>query len=96
MRLTELKPRWTGYPKLHMGLTFLCPHCLDQRIGVSFWPWITLEGCPKLENLNQPEDKTKLWTWCGGESFDNITLNPSVNVEMFGHWHGFIINGETK
>jgi hypothetical protein len=29
-----------------------------------------------------------------GESFDTLTLNPSVGFDSIGHWHGRITNGE--
>jgi hypothetical protein len=31
-----------------------------------------------------------------GETFDTLTLTPSVDVGGFGHWHGFITNGEIQ
>lgn len=29
-----------------------------------------------------------------GETFDTLTLTPSINAEAAGHWHGFITNGD--
>jgi hypothetical protein len=29
-----------------------------------------------------------------GDTFETLSLFPSINVEDEGHWHGFISNGE--
>lgn len=31
-----------------------------------------------------------------GESFETLTLTPSVDASGFGHWHGFIVGGEAR
>lgn len=39
MRLTELSPRWLNKYNMegvHIGITFLCPICLEQRALVKF------------------------------------------------------------
>lgn len=42
------------------------------------------------------------WTRAGvkwhrsGDTFETLTLSPSVNCEGFGHWHGNIAGGEVK
>jgi hypothetical protein len=28
-----------------------------------------------------------------GETFETLTLTPSVDCSAWGHWHGFITNG---
>lgn len=97
MRLADLQPRWTGHDGLRMGITFLCPHCRTQRIGFQFWPWIVdLPGVTldKLANPADPFADGKTWQRLAGETFDTLTVTPSVNVEFYGHWHGVITNGE--
>ncbi len=80
------------------GVTFLCPHCMTQRLGVHFNPPIDPQGWwdkiqrPTYEGIN-------VWTREGGETFDTLTLTPSIdttqpNIDFPGHWHGFIRNGE--
>jgi hypothetical protein len=81
-----------------MGLTFLCPHCKEQRLGVQFYPWIVNPPLT-LEMLTKPADPFadgKMWHRTGGETFETLTLLPSVNVEFYGHWHGVIESGEIK
>jgi hypothetical protein len=29
-----------------------------------------------------------------GDTFDTLTLSPSVDASPSGHWHGFVRNGE--
>jgi len=103
MRLSDLEPRWiTGKrsdaleakgKRGDVGLSFLCPHCREVRLAVPFAP---------------PIDEGILWLWAGwdnqfkgrpiwtrtGETFDTITLTPSIDVSASGHWHGFIQGGD--
>lgn len=31
-----------------------------------------------------------------GDTFETLTLKPSVDASGWGHWHGWITNGEVK
>lgn len=100
MKLTDLKPRWTGYPgPIYDGISFLCPHCMAQRLAINFRPAID----PNLlwDKIVQPSYEGKnVWKRISGDSFDNLSINPSVDasdaIEFKNHWHGFIIDGEIK
>ena len=95
MRLTELNPRRVGVGdenNIINGVTFDCPHCRVQRLGVMFHPPIDAGGWMargvtlfhgQLEWQRQ------------GDTFENLTLTPSINtrIDVAGHWHGFITNG---
>lgn len=37
-------------------------------------------------------EAARLWERTG-EDFDDLTLSPSVDASVLGHWHGFIRNG---
>ena len=37
----------------------------------------------------------KRWTKTG-DTFDTMTLTPSIDTSAAGHWHGFITNGEIQ
>ncbi len=99
MRLTGLAPRWAGYGSVWNAVTFLCPHCGTQRLGVTFDPPIDPEGWwprmtrPTYEGMN-------VWRREGGDTFDTLTLSPSLDfsaparIDFVGHWHGHITNGE--
>src|SRR6266568_831383 len=88
MRLTELNPEWfTNDQSQRVGVTFDCPHCTGDKKERLFVPFKNpLDGASAME---------KVTTWQReGESFDTLTLNPSINY--VGHWHGFIRNGEIQ
>lgn len=115
MKLTDLEPRWgqdvrmnhhgkgqSNFPPdgFRNAITFLCPHCRRQRLGVSFQPplgpldWLT-PGQPIAAS-------ERVWTRESGEAFDTLTLSPSIDtsadpvgrIDFAGHWHVFIRTGE--
>lgn len=99
MKLTELHPRWTGYGEgenqIIDGITFDCPHCQTQRLGVHFTPPIDRAGwIAKGTYITQWPLQWKRT----GETFETLTLAPSIDansrIDVSGHWHGFITNGE--
>lgn len=66
-----------------MGVSFWCPCCRKVRIAVFFAN--PIDGKP-------PSDDHKLWTR-SGETYETLTLTPSIDASAHGHWHGFIRNG---
>jgi Family of unknown function (DUF6527) len=95
MRLTDLEPRWYALNGRRIGLTFNCPHCLTQRLGVPFHQrgHETMEDGYILAN-HGATDAQHIWTLGGQHDFNTITLSPSIDASASGHWHGFITNGE--
>jgi hypothetical protein len=100
MRLRDLNPRWAcdadiviGGIKQHfegrtgMAVSFDCPHCRVIRLAVWF-------GNP-IDGLPPTDDATHLWQR-SGETFDALTLTPSIDASKEGHWHGFITAGEIQ
>jgi hypothetical protein len=93
MRLIDLDPRWyvfeAGGPRV--GLTFECPHCRSERLGVTFHH----RGHEAIEDayIAAKHPTAHVWT-LEGDSFENLTLSPSVDASSSGHWHGFVTNGE--
>lgn len=98
MKLTDLNPRWAidadiivGGQVVHdehrqeMGLTFDCPHCRTTRLGVFLAN--PIDGGPPSD------DGGKLWHR-DGDSFETLTLSPSIDASAHGHWHGSITKGE--
>jgi len=94
MKLTDLNPRW--YVLQHdgpiVGLTFDCPHCRTERLGVKFHH-SGQEAMIDAYIMAHSPDTNHIWTMTG-EAFDNLSLSPSVDASASGHWHGFITNGE--
>lgn len=104
MRLTALAPRWVALhgwvgPDFLIGVSFLCPHCQVQRLAVLFDPPIDPAGIKS--EIGWPlqwgwANGQPIWNRTGADTFDTLTLMPSVDAGIAGHWHGFIENGEIK
>lgn len=103
-KLIDLGARWAGFgvPGLIDGVTFLCPHCVEkgirtQRLGVTFSPPIDPEGW--WDKISQPTYAGRLvWKRERGETFETLTLSPSLNmnegrIDFDNHWHGHIKDG---
>ncbi len=97
MKLPELEPRWYALESEgpRVGLTFDCPHCRTQRLGVLFHE----RGREAIEDEyikthHGNAADSYIWTLDGQEDFATLTLSPSVDASKYGHWHGWIKNGE--
>lgn len=109
MKLSALAPRWVGITgwssqkPFYVGLSFLCPHCgrgpcpecghsRDHRLAVAFWPPIDPENAaadfavPILDNGGHRR--------ISGETFDTLTLKPSIGFDDPPHFHGTITEGD--
>lgn len=104
MKLADLRPKWgvdadivLGGVIVHdesrtgMGITFQCPCCVGTpratRLGVFFRN--PVDGKPPSDDF----DAQHLWLRTG-TTFEDLSLSPSINASEYGHWHGFITNGE--
>jgi len=97
MKLSDLEPRYYvsgngGHP---IGITFDCPHCREsgQRLAIA----LHMDGTnfdPDPDNPQQFPAGETVWSIIGGDSFDNLSLSPSVDASQARHWHGHITNGE--
>ena len=89
----ELKPKWVtesvGGPII--GFTFLCPHCGEVRLPVWTGGGRNL-GVMKARGPHIAGPTDERWK-VTGKDFETISVFPSVDVR--GHWHGMIENGET-
>lgn len=100
MRLTELSPRWVrdGEGRHGQGMSFECPHCRAEYLGVWFANPVD-GGAPIEEEKRKYVDRQgkprirPLWHR-QGENFETLSLSPSIDASEVGHWHGFITNGE--
>jgi hypothetical protein len=67
---------------------------------VSFWPPIIPADCGLDQSLalqcaeQIPHDSFHVRV--SGETFDDLTINPSIGFERDGHWHGRITHGEMQ
>jgi hypothetical protein len=105
MKLSELDPRWftfmahpaEGIIAPIVGVSFLCPHCKNQRLAVRFEPAIDPTGIIATTGVIWPFGEGPTWHRTG-DNFDNLSLHPSIDasrceIQFGGHWHGFISNG---
>lgn len=106
MRLIDLNPRWVNLTnaapgvQFYTGVSFLCPTddhspcptCGAQRgrrLAVRFWPPIDPSDCLSLMG-DYPHKG--FHTRVSGETFDTLTIAPSIGFDPI--WHGNINNGE--
>ncbi len=101
MRLTDLNPRWLGLHNFdpnsvyHIGVGFEDPTHREQRLAVLFDPPIDPAGLAAKYGWGLPfPDKTH-WKRTG-DTFETLTLTPSIDASAHGLWHGFITNGEVS
>ncbi len=104
IKLTSLNPKWVGYggervtnadgsaiPERHgVGLSFLCP-CLGkcgQRVYLSFENPLDDKG--PIAN-----DGRDIWIRTG-DTFENLTLTPSIQRRASCSWHGYLTRGYLK
>jgi hypothetical protein len=95
MRLTDLNPRWIGFKDatLHYGVSFDCPTDRNRRLVVHFQPPIDPEGWLQ-RGVAIPTDREQFVWNRQGDTFETLTLSPSVDASKYGLWHGHIRNGE--
>lgn len=102
MRLVDLEPRWAidadiviggvtrHYDNRHgMAISFWCPcgcRGTDRETRLGVWFKNPIDGLPPTD------DADKLWGRVG-DTFETLTLSPSIDASHLGHWHGFIAGG---
>jgi hypothetical protein len=74
MKLTELDPHWTcdTLGRHGQGLSFECPVHRDHRLAVPFAN--PVDGGEKMTS------KRNFWWQRTGETFDTMTLGPSIDA----------------
>lgn len=99
MRLIDLEPQWLYRDDLRVGFIFRCPHCretwltclfvkLSTDAQIDIWPG----GEERLDVVPCREDFA--WKQQNGLSFNDMTVEPSLDASGSGHWHGRITKGE--
>lgn len=87
-RLVDLDPSWVLQDnRLGMGVVFLCPCCVGtERERYLFAMFRNpLDGGPGANEHPSWER--------AGDSFETLTLTPSIDASASGHWHGFVTAG---
>lgn len=99
MKLTELNPRWVGIHGwssesiFYIGVTFDSPLRRGQRLSALFANPIDPEGLMAKYGWGLPFPDQKHWQR-SGETFETLTLSPSLDFSRYGEWHGHITAGE--
>lgn len=102
MKLIDLEPSWLGFGQpwnqLKIGVSFLSPLGTGQHLGCLFKNPIDPLN---LGWLSDPSDNPELYggmhRWQrSGDTFETLTLTPSLDFSKYNEWHGFITNGEIK
>lgn len=96
-------------PDAKLGVRFNDPTDQSRRMAVFFDvpicgnPKVDLDAVkavqhdvdhPDWEQFHELHLGVNLHWRCEGDSFENLTLTPSIDGSKWGGWHGFITKGE--
>ncbi len=97
MKLLELNPRWVGLDNASFifGISFDCPTKREQRLVVFFDPPIDPFGWTEKGIVLPTFEGHKVWKR-EGDTFESLSLTPSIDASRYELWHGFITKGEIK
>lgn len=101
MKLVDLNPRWVFHGGEGISDKDGKPVPYREKIGIAFDCPCGKEDCSRvfLQFENPPDGEPKIsdpaWKRIG-ESFENMTLSPSIQRIGGCQWHGFLTNGEFK
>lgn len=97
MRLTDLSPAWVGTldGRHGTGVSFDCPCCRTRGGADRIVRRIHVMFVEPLDGGAPVRSHGPLWKRIG-ESFETLTLTPSVDASSDGHWHGHVTNGEAS
>jgi hypothetical protein len=90
MILTELNPKWVMDDTSGLDmLWFDCPAHPESKINGESTDWVSIRVSddPSVQRWRD----YPVWTRIGID-FRTLTIKPSI--DMRGHWHGFVTNGE--
>jgi len=107
MRLVDLDPRWLMKDDKRVGFVFKSPTLGDDMWMAIYEPHPGYHELWRAINAAFPEGKKNAkgftrsvqtmnarqsWT-VTGDTFETITVSPSLDGSPAGNWHGFIQNG---
>lgn len=107
VKLTDLNPQWIEIGGRRVGIAFDCPCCVGSKdpggpLATFFrnpvdggppHPILTFAQRYELDMLRDHHIGGTHWQRTG-ETFDTLTLSPSIDCSAWNHWHGFVRNGE--
>lgn len=95
MRLSELQPELKDAGEGACYLMFACPTHGVGHMEHADPTWNPpFEGFPDIVHIKIAPGCARpgVWGWNGERDFEKLTVTPSI--DMHGHWHGFVTNGE--
>lgn len=99
MRLVDLKPRWWGArDRRGLGMSFECP-CPVCRLAAheGYAYRIVIAFSNPLDGGEPAADIVAGPHWHReGDSFEDLSVTPSIDASHRGHWHGFISQGDVR
>lgn len=111
MKLVDLDPRWLEKGGRRIGFTFKCPCCNGKNRLTCFTEPTPFKEQVKLMHAamhSTPEDDDdwpinwvpanagSKWTLSNLDSFETMTVAPSIDASKSGNWHGFIRSGNIQ
>ncbi len=95
MRLADLDPNWMeDHGRMGVGLAFTCPCGCGLRNAVGLQN--PIDGGPPVVITRDLKDRPTWWRLEGSESWDTVTITPSIVVwrDKKEHWHGIVCLGD--
>jgi len=81
------------------SVEFLCPACFTKNGGNVGTHLVIVtfrdRGVPDHLGSQSKNGGPSRWS-VSGDSFENLTLQPSIDITPGCSWHGFITNGQVK
>lgn len=102
MRLADLSPQWIVREGQRIGFVFVSPanpawhqSCFFEKVQTKeqwrlFDSVLGEHGCEKVQGCRVDF----AWTHISGDTFESLTVKPSIDGSRGGLWHGYITNGE--
>ena len=83
--------------KQRIAVFFKNPICGSDPVDLAFFQAAQMDcDHPQWEPwMSEHHAGSVLWDR-SGDSFENLTLNPSIDCSKWGGWHGFVRNGEAS
>lgn len=93
MKLTELDPKWISHAgRDRVGVRFLCPHCRSTYLAVLFKNPVD-GGFPVSDAYDGIGANFGNRWQRDGDTFDTLSISPSIDTSGTGHWHGYVTGG---
>lgn len=102
MRLADLQPRWLINEPERKLFIFVCPHCRKRWLSCKNFVMKIGDQIELFEKALREEEMDVVvpmtaevsWALENPESWDTISVSPSIDASPSGDWHGHIKAGQ--